>query len=685
MKRVSTIADTIHGTIEITYFEKKVISHVIFNRMHDVYQNSTVYLTFPCNRTKRFEHSVGTMKLCSDIFYNSFKNADTETINTFLDVFKKSLLELLKNMKETKQAKYEHKFGGRLRKIPIDVIPNKIEYVDKIFNIPQKMKDNSAVYVILMQAIRVVALLHDIGHPPFSHISEFALESIYDNYKTTDEGGKERPREFVQILDAAKKEGTNKKLHELMGDHIVNLILDSVIEDLKAEDAKDCEKYEMQIYEVLIKETVCAIFENKPPFDQLHRIVDGSLDGDRLDYVTRDALNSGLDKGKIEYDRLFSNMTLIEMPLQERREFVFCPNIKALNTVEDYLMRRWDIYKNIIFHHRVVKTDYLMQSVIEKLAIYHMESSGENNAMSELLPSDISGLWKAFKREASLDSIHAISQWDDSWLITVLKKHYFEEFLDDPKNVILHKQLSELLTNQKYYFSAIKRFEDFQIVDKAIAKVVSDNTKKLDEKIDELRKCSTCYYKEELENTEINSEDDFVDIHQFLADIQEIVVQANSIMNKDINQKLIFAKLRRMFNSSSRLFTSKALSDILKELILRSKEEFFKSNEVVDVVCVMKKYDIGVKDPIYLYSARSKSVQNIIDISPIVQILELSYDTFPQFFIYILKAEDARKMIDVDGYLKHVGESIGTFFMDEWMQVMNESIDDMMKEEKRYV
>ena len=31
-----------------------------------------------------------------------------------------------------------------------------------------------------------------------------------------------------------------------------------------------------------------------------------------IDYVTRDAINSGLDRGKIEYDRLFSTMMLVK-------------------------------------------------------------------------------------------------------------------------------------------------------------------------------------------------------------------------------------------------------------------------------------------------------------------------------------------------------------------------------------
>ncbi len=69
------INDSLHGLIRLSEFEKEIVSSVGFNRLHDIYQNSTVYLTYPSNRTKRFEHSIGTMKLCSDMFYSSVSNS----------------------------------------------------------------------------------------------------------------------------------------------------------------------------------------------------------------------------------------------------------------------------------------------------------------------------------------------------------------------------------------------------------------------------------------------------------------------------------------------------------------------------------------------------------------------------------------------------------------------------------
>lgn len=74
MKKGIYLNDSIHGLIPLSEYEKRIISSVGFNRLHDVYQNSTVYLTFPTNRTKRFEHSIGTMKfMFRYVFFISFK------------------------------------------------------------------------------------------------------------------------------------------------------------------------------------------------------------------------------------------------------------------------------------------------------------------------------------------------------------------------------------------------------------------------------------------------------------------------------------------------------------------------------------------------------------------------------------------------------------------------------------
>lgn len=363
-------------------------------------------------------------------------------------------------------------------------------------------------------------------------------------------------------------DGNNKKLHERMGDRIVGIILsDSIdlipqsIADSKAD--KNLEIFKRQILRVTIKETVQRILSNKGMFAILHRIVDGTLDGDRLDYVTRDSINSGLNRGKIEYDRLCNGMVIGKRD----NEFWICPNVKTLNTVEDYLNRRWEIYKNIIYHHRVIKTDYLLQSVIENICGIYLE---------------------------------------------------------------------------EYYFSVIKRLEDFQIIDSKIADILNNRSMEINCLIDRLEKLSKkekCAEKS-LINSQNNSDSNNINIDAFIDNIRKALTFAKLINQKTVFQGLLFSQLKKV-----RVNMEESLSDFLKSVVNEAKERSFPTGSIEDLFCIVKDYDLGTKKPLFLYNQNNKQVFSIHEISSISKILSMSYDTFPQFFIYILKTEECRDKI----------------------------------------
>lgn len=77
-KRLRQISDTIHQTVYSSELESNMMSTAYFYRLHDVYQSSTVYLTFPSNRTKRYEHSHGTMGLAGEMFFSAITIAYVE-------------------------------------------------------------------------------------------------------------------------------------------------------------------------------------------------------------------------------------------------------------------------------------------------------------------------------------------------------------------------------------------------------------------------------------------------------------------------------------------------------------------------------------------------------------------------------------------------------------------------------
>lgn len=78
-KKLRQVTDSIHETIYLSSLESELISTPYFYRLHEIYQSSTVYMTFPSNRTKRYEHSLGTMELASSMLFSAFSNAEHKT------------------------------------------------------------------------------------------------------------------------------------------------------------------------------------------------------------------------------------------------------------------------------------------------------------------------------------------------------------------------------------------------------------------------------------------------------------------------------------------------------------------------------------------------------------------------------------------------------------------------------
>lgn len=115
----SVVSDTIHGQIAISSFEKDVIATTLFNRLHGIHQNSTAYMTFPTNRTKRFEHSFGTMYLCGNMFSNSICNASPDDNQEFFDMADKKINDIILYItSNTNDTKFNSKLGDKIKPVP---------------------------------------------------------------------------------------------------------------------------------------------------------------------------------------------------------------------------------------------------------------------------------------------------------------------------------------------------------------------------------------------------------------------------------------------------------------------------------------------------------------------------------------------------------------------------------------
>ncbi len=671
MSKSIYVSDVIHGNIQLSNLEKKVISTSIFNRLHYISQNSTAYLTFPTNRTKRFEHCIGTMHLAGEMFKYSISNAQ----KTDLDMFFRQAENQIEIVYDEIVKKID---GEHLQDLEIegeDILDIDGKIFKKIYssfpvednlysvNLPCNVTSDEykAVYFTFYQAIRLVGLLHDLGHPPMSHIMEKVLEELYYEAKTK-KTLNTKEKELVTYIDQYRTNQTSKfVIHEEISNYLSKRLLDETLDKLNTEE-KRSEKGYLLLFQIIVKNITLKIFnESSDFFKDMHSVVDGVLDCDRLDYVTRDTLNSGFDVGKIEYDRLLSTMKLIKID----NRFYFSPHIKTKNTLDDFFQRRWEMYNNIIYHHRVVKTDHLLKDCVKRLSQRYLKSKKEvEKSNDKRLPSDISGLWRALAQSPSRKKMaDTFLQWNDEWLSTVLKSYYFDKKTKKDKQI--YDKLQELVSNKKQYYSLIKKDIEATKLNESIKEKLLEHKGKIDELLKQL---------------EISKQNGKLKKNGKIRSVDKTLSIIRLFMEFCSNSKSIYL-LSYYVHHLSYLLEDEDFdaNELFKESI---NEVLTKDNGVEDFLFEAKIVKTGIEkaDDLFLYFEKEDGYDFVsyLTISSIEKVLRAKRNLFISLFCYV-KRKDNRHL-DFDDLIKQIGSNIGDTFADKIITTL-----DTIKEEAQNV
>ncbi len=367
--------------------------------------------------------------MAAHMLKNGILNAKEETKNHFLKNCKSSIENLM----------VEHKIDLSFK--------NSEFYEDKAlleFMIPLKSDSSKSVYLIILQAIRLAGLLHDLGHFPFSHQVEYAMENIYKILKEKKFHSIEE-LEFLTFYENITHKG-EQVLHEAIGYKLIKLLFTYEL---------NCatNSYINLLY-LIIKNILDEKKDGFFDYKVLHSFIDGTIDADRLDYINRDMLASGYIGGAVDFIRIAKQSVLIEY----NDTFILSFFDSEIIDIEHMLEMRFNLYKKIIFNHKITATDTHLENVILYLAKNYFQ---EDN-ISQITDS-ISMLWKFLLEQDLEKRLDIITQLDENWLITLFKKEYFKIKNKTAKNlndIKYLKSFEEVLFGKRFYHATWKNLNE---------------------------------------------------------------------------------------------------------------------------------------------------------------------------------------------------------------------------------
>lgn len=272
LKKNRIIFDPIYGFIQLTPVENEIVHSPYYQRLRWIKQLGFSCYVFPGAEHSRFGHSIGALHNCDAILKSVGLGVSNEDLSSYAG--------------EDKKRSYH-------------------------------------------QALRLAALMHDLGTFPFSHTTEMSYIEFSETKKKDSHGG--------YLSDD----------HENLGSFIIkNTNFPGGITYI-------LEKYgfDPKIISNLVKGVDPSILANQ--------ILHSEIDCDRMDYLLRDAHYTGLKYGAYDRDYLLHHFQVKQVGGHN----ILTIKHNAIHCVEDFLVSRFAWYSQVIRSPRGAKYDAVAEKV----------------------------------------------------------------------------------------------------------------------------------------------------------------------------------------------------------------------------------------------------------------------------------------------------------------------------------
>lgn len=210
------------------------------------------------------------------------------------------------------------------------------------------------------QTVKAAALLHDLGHGPFSHLVERAFASQKDHEERT-----------ADILTSQESE------------------IGKILTDRNLAHA------------------VRQVIEHKFPFPFLQDIVSSQLDADRMDYLARDSHFAGVNYGAFDLEWILNSLcigTYSDEGQEKRRWRLSLDRQRGLQAAEQLILARQHMSLQVYFHKSTRRWEAIFLCLIREAA---------RLADSDDLPKSTPALVNHYLKERGKVSHHEFLRLDE--------------------------------------------------------------------------------------------------------------------------------------------------------------------------------------------------------------------------------------------------------------------------------
>jgi len=218
------------------------------------------------------------------------------------------------------------------------------------------------------------ALLHDVGHQPFSHAIEKVTGIDHEQYTA----------QLIRDPDS--------EIHQVLSEA----------------DGK-------------LPERVARYFGPREEFpaerEVLRDLVSSQLDADRLDYILRDGLATGVEIGVYDFERIQTMLaTYVGDPDDGEPRTRLAVNYRAREAVEGYLMARFHMFKQVYLHKAVRAAEKMLEAALQRAEHLRQRGHEFTHPMPPVLSKMLAGRQLSSQEFVSLDDMDvwmALKRWRD--------------------------------------------------------------------------------------------------------------------------------------------------------------------------------------------------------------------------------------------------------------------------------